>query len=306
VAFVDSERQGRWAQPEAVPGLATLSDIQGSGIGQVSCSALGNCSAGGSYTTDDNSKNAFVVSESGGHWGQAQLVPGLAAVTVDLFYAQVSAISCPAAGACLAGGSWEDQDGSQYPFLVSETRGQWGQVQAVPGLTAAGQGNQGLLDTISCGARGYCTAGGIAGSNNGYDYNGGGQAYVVSEQAGIWGKTVVIPGLVKLNSGVDGGTTALSCTGPGDCAATGYYGVGSAGNKVYDLEVFVATQTNGTWGKAEQIPGTARLNTDHWAFNGGLSCATPGHCATGGSYVSKAKAGIYFDSEAFITSQGGA
>jgi hypothetical protein len=50
--------------------------------------------------------------------------------------------------------------------------------------------------------------------------------------------------------------TILACAAAaaaGDCSAGGYYNGGGE-------QVFVVTQANGTWGTAEEVPGTAALN----------------------------------------------
>jgi hypothetical protein len=52
----------------------------------------------------------------------------------------------------------------------------------------------------------------------------------------------------------------------------------------------VATEKNGTWSDAIEVPGTAALNTQHEAEVTAVSCApgTPGYCTAVGYYSSKA------------------
>ena len=69
----------------------------------------------------------------------------------------------------------------------------------------------------------------------------------------------------------------MSCATPGNCSAGGdYY---AAGN-----QAFVVTQANGTWGRAEEVPGTAALNTGGGAQVTSVSCTAPGNCSAVGSY----------------------
>src|ERR1700683_3786616 len=49
----------------------------------------------------------------------------------------------------------------------------------------------------------------------------------------------------------------------------------------------VGAGAGGTWGKAEEIPGTAKLNVGGTASVNSLSCSSPGNCAVGGSYALK-------------------
>jgi hypothetical protein len=76
-------------------------------------------------------------------------------------------------------------------------------------------------------------------------------AYVVSEKNGTWGNAVTLPGAKALSKHGELGPQALACGAPGDCAVGGLYFVDNG------LEApFVATQRNGTWSKAERLPGT--------------------------------------------------
>jgi hypothetical protein len=42
---------------------------------------------------------------------------------------------------------------------------------------------------------------------------------------------------------------------------------------------------NGVWGKAEEVPGAAALNTGGQALVFSVSCASPGNCSAGGYYL---------------------
>src|SRR5215469_6162114 len=46
-----------------------------------------------------------------------------------------------------------------------------------------------------------------------------------------------------------------------------------------------AAASGGTWGKAEEVPGTAALNTGGYAEILSVSCGSPGNCSTGGAYA---------------------
>jgi hypothetical protein len=45
-----------------------------------------------------------------------------------------------------------------------------------------------------------------------------------------------------------------------------------------------AAASGGTWGKADEVPGTAALNTGGFAQITSVSCASAGHCSAAGSY----------------------
>jgi Divergent InlB B-repeat domain len=150
----------------------------------------------------------------------------------------------------------------------------WGSAAAVPGASALNLGGDAQVTSISCAGSETCAAGGY--------YRGGGhQAFVADESSGVWGKAVEVPGTAALNAGKSARVTSLSCGGPGNCAAGGYYTDGEGGTRA-----FVATEVRGVWGTAVEVPGTAALNSGKNARVTSISCATAGNCAVGGTYSS--------------------
>jgi hypothetical protein len=97
--------------------------------------------------------------------------------------------------------------------------------------------------------------------------------------SGTWGTAKPLPGLAALNKGGDGVIDSVSCASAGNCGAAGIYrdGIGRT-------QVFVANQTNGTWGKAIEVPGIQALNVGGVADFITLSCASPGNCSASGEY----------------------
>lgn len=282
-SFVVTEAGGTWGAVQQVPGLAALATAGASGIGPVSCHSVGNCSAGGSYEDGPDSYDGYVVSQVRGTWGKAVPIPGLKPMNTG-GQATINGLACGWAGDCVVGGTYTDLGGDRFTFLASQVSGTWGHAEQVPGMAAIATGGDGEVDAVSCSSAGNCAAGGIAGINNGFDYHGGGQAFVVTETNGTWGQAEVVPGTARLNSGADGGATTLSCPRPGNCTVAGYYGVGEAGQEISNLEVFVASQVSGKWGQAAEIPGTAALNRGHFGIMGQVACPAEDQCSAGGSY----------------------
>ena len=111
------------------------------------------------------------------------------------------------------------------------------------------------------------------------------QAYVVDETNGVWGTAEIVPGTTAINVGDGAAVSSVSCTAAGACTAGGYYDVGQAGSPARDLQAFVVDETGGTWGRAQEVPGTAALNAGADAQVTSVSCASPGNCAAGGTYA---------------------
>jgi len=50
----------------------------------------------------------------------------------------------------------------------------------------------------------------------------------------------------------------------------------------------VATEVNGVWRKAAEVPGTAKLNTGPNAAVSSVACPAIGRCAAAGTYTTRA------------------
>jgi hypothetical protein len=274
--FVASERNGRWGKAIEVPGLGQLNAGGYASVDSLSCAAPGDCSAGGQYTDSHGKYQAFVVTEAHGAWGKAIEVPGSARLDVS-GGADVGTMACTRPGDCSAGGEYGvngPSEGAQQALVVTEKDGVWGKAIELPGSGRLDVLGQGEVDSLSCAAPGDCSAGGSY-----YDANGNYQAFVATQRNGRWGKAIEVPGTAKLNVGGGAGVNSVSCAKPGDCSAGGSYtpakGLGAA---------FVVAEVNGRWGKAIEVPGSAKISPGGGAEVNSVSCAKPGYCSAGGDY----------------------
>jgi hypothetical protein len=294
-AVVVSETQGVWGTAQAVAGMSGLGAVR-SAVRSVSCPSPGDCTAAGYYSTSSGSsgETGFVVEETAGVWGQAQVIPGLAGLISGYSYANISVVSCAAAGYCTVGGSYEASAGTEEAFVASETGGAWGDAQEVPGLAALGAVDV-SINSLSCPAAGDCTAGG------GYQHQGQNgeyppEAFVADESGGTWGNAQEVPGTAALNSAGHAFTVSVSCPSAGNCAAIGNIWIESAGNTVSSA-VFVANETGGSWGNAELVAGLADSRGLENAVVQSLSCGAAGNCSAGGDYFDGTA------TEAFVVSE---
>jgi len=100
--------------------------------------------------------------------------------------------------------------------VVSQVNGTWGKAIEVPGTAALNQGGA-ETTSVSCASAGNCGAGG-----NYKDTSRHGQAFVVSQVNGTWGKAIEVPGTAALNQGGNAETTSVSCASAGECSAGGF------------------------------------------------------------------------------------
>ena len=265
-----------WGQAIGVPGLGALNKGGDAGVTSVSCGKMGTiCAAGGNY--QDQHKQGFVVLERKGQWGKAIEVPGLGSLNKG--DADLVSVSCGPAGSCAAAGSYSDGSGHSEGFVTGEKNGVWSKAIEVPGLAALNTGGKARVSQVSCTPGSNCVVGGIY-----TDGDGHAQGFVASEKNGRWGQAIEVPGLGALNVGGSAGVSAVSCASAGDCTAGGDYADGVIADQVSNEQGFVATEKDGHWGQAIEVPGLGALNASGDAKVLTLSCASLSSCTAGGYY----------------------
>jgi hypothetical protein len=116
-AWVMTETHGRWHAGLEVPGIAALNVESPHGdyvsVDTVSCASAGNCAAGGEYTATalqgayGPTLQPFVVTETNGTRGAALEVPGIEAISPNLYaFGFTTVMTCPSAGNCAAAGRY--------------------------------------------------------------------------------------------------------------------------------------------------------------------------------------------------------
>jgi hypothetical protein len=285
--YVVSEQGGVWGTAIEVPGSAALNTDGEAELGPVSCSAAGECAAGGEFDTYDDwtgyQGQAFLVEETSGAWATPIKVPGLAALDVG-HSSGVSSISCASPGNCVASGYFAGGIVDHYGdpgdfggFLVSEHDGVWGTPRAV---------SNGSVASVSCVGVGYCLAGGSKGGQGPGSSPPRGHAVLLTERNGQWSVRSKVPGLAALSAGGSSRVTSVSCTSRGNCAVGGVYTYGSHGVRFHP---FVVGETNGKWGKAVAVRGAPK-----WAqwSRVSVACGGAGSCIAGGDfyYIGKGQA----------------
>ena len=189
--------------------------------------------------------------------------------------------------ALLASGSAADPTGAVAASPGSQV---WGTAIEVPGTAELNQAGVADISSVSCGAAGNCSAGGNYADSSGH------QAFVVNQVNGTWHTAIEVPGTAALNRGGVAAVTSVSCAAAGNCSAGGSY----ADSSFPHFQAFVASQVNGTWHTAIEVPGTAALNRGGNAQIASVSCAAAGECSAGGPY--KDSSGN-FHTQVFVVSE---
>ena len=200
-------------------------------------------------------------------WSAVSNVAGATTVTVGTPSASLPRITCWSAGNCVAVGDYLDHVGRSKVYDDTEINGVWQPAADVTGALAGS--SQAEVSDVSCGGANSCVA---VGQSDGY-------AFVLSDQAGVWQPATHVTGL---GSGSYATADHVSCSSPDNCVAVGDYsdsdGIG---------QIFTATETNGVWGRAVQMVGSADLGLSNngeytQAYPEALSCASATSCVVTG------------------------
>ncbi len=205
--------------------------------------------------------------------GNAIGVPGLGVLNQG-GNSQVVSVSCTSASNCLGGGYYKDRQRHLQGFVATEKNGRWGRAAEVPGLGALNKGGHAAVWSVSCTLAGKCAAAG--------DYLASGREhdFVAVEKNGQWGRAAEVPGLGALNKGgTNEAEVWVSCGSAGNCSVAGNYTDGAGHQQGY-----VASEKNGVWSPAIEVPGLAALNVGGHASVWSLSCGATGNCAVAGDF----------------------
>ncbi len=257
--FVVSEHDGAWSTARPVPGLAALTQGWAADVAAISCDARGTCTAAGYYRDHAvHDDQPYAVTASNGRWGRARPITGTESDGPSF----ITAISCSSPGNCAAAGTSSTPTLTRM-FVVTETAGAWRRAAPLRGKIAIGYpADTTGITALTCAAPGQCAALGAYGTSA----NSSDGAPVVAvpfaaaQAHGTWSAIRAIRGLPA-----DAVTwvTSVSCSAAGNCAAGGYWFTNPNGDEhtLSNNHAFLVTETSGTWGRAQPVPGLAALGS---------------------------------------------
>ena len=107
--------------------------------------------------------------------------------------------------------------GFGYVFVADEQNGVWGTAQQAPGITDLHKTAFASINSVSCASPGNCAATGRY-----FDAQLNGQAFMVDEKAGAWGRAQPVPEMSMLKA-VSSAAESVSCASAGNCTVAGRY-----------------------------------------------------------------------------------
>jgi hypothetical protein len=258
----------RWnGKTWSIQSTVTPKGTNGNGFHGVSCTSSTACMAvGTAFVTATSANRPLAESWNGKNW-RAQTTPSPKGGSGGVFFAD----SCTAASACTAVGDFVTKAGLQRG-LIERWNGKSWTVQA--GAAAA---KQVWLMGVSCPAADACVA-------DGYQNNGTGDAQLLIER---WNGKSWTAQQVPLPKGAPGGAfSAVSCTSPTACTATGTdFGVTAPS---------LAERWNGKTWKVQRTPNPSNYKTSFSSIAlNGVSCTSATACTATGAYT-PGGSGAYF------------
>jgi hypothetical protein len=267
--FIVDEVNGRWGSAVAMRFLPSIKPFVN--VTTIACRSVGNCSIGGDF---ESSQTALIDSETNGVWGTATPVPGV--TSFGRFSSSVSSISCGSANSCSAGGTYANRSGDRIGFVTNEADGTWHEMKTITGPPDLHLYSNSEISSLSCRASGDCTALGDS-----IFRGNGGKEFVLRETKGVWGPALNLRGPVNESyEGLEGAT--LSCGAPRNCVVGGEYGFSEKFSSA--TAPFVADESDGTWTRATEVPGWAKLDPGNYNYVQAVSCGDANNCALVGGY----------------------
>jgi hypothetical protein len=270
--LVETQTGATWtAENVPVPQSSGFSII--TELNAISCPAVGTCVVVGSYTNSDNGIAVpLIESLSAGVWTDIE-APLPAGADGDLS-AYLGDVSCPAAGSCVAVGTY-----NIVSFVSFTTRGQGGLIDTLSGgawtdgeapLPSSAQVPHNIvLTAVRCSTPHACVAVGFNGSRWRF------ASLIETLARGSWTPTETALPAGRLPRYPSPYLSALACPTATTCTAVGYYGDGLG---------LIDTLSGGTWtGIKAPIPTNAAPK-DGFGHLSALGCSTVRSCVALGNY----------------------
>jgi hypothetical protein len=277
--LIATDSNGRWTAPVSLAAPAGAAANPGVTVYQVSCGAVANCAAVGSYLNRSGDVVPFVDNERGAHWQRALTLSLPTNALVKGQDALVRAVACASANTCSAIGTYQDNNpvaSRTEGFVANERSGHWGRARQIL-LPASNYNPFVTIAQIACSSSADCV--GVGSFINANDVT---EALVVDEVNGPWhrGEALTLPSDASRFAGAS--VSEVTCLNNSSCSTFGTFNSSTGA-----IEAMSATETGGVWTTASELtmPANAAANPHVFLFGfGGIACASSDDCSVGGQY----------------------
>ena len=264
--LIETLSGGEWIATEALQPANASTTQDSAALYRITCRAVGLCIATGTYIDTGGNVRGFFETLSGGTWTTTEApLPANASTTQ---YSGLDAVVCPAAGSCVALGSYADSITNNQGFFETQSGGTWTPTEApLPANDAVEK--EGAINVVTCPETGSCVAAGFY-----TDTSGVGQGLIETRSRGTWTASEA-PTLANA-SGIS--LVSVACSSAASCVA-----VGSFSDTTGNFSGLIETRSHGTW-TPSAAPLPANVALDPQAGLGAISCAGKRSCVAVGDY----------------------
>jgi hypothetical protein len=279
--FVLNETNGAWTAPVTLKAPNDVAKGTGVTIYGLSCGALGNCAAVGSYNDRSGNVQSFVANEARGKWSAATKVTLPANALKSGQNTLLRSVSCPSLGNCSAVGDYQDNNrvtSRTVGFVMSEVNGTWRRAREFTTASTPNVNPFVAMSQIACASSANCVAVGSF-----VDVNNVTQALAVSEVRGTWSRGVSLSPPVNASTYAGASVSEVACVKQSSCTVLGTYNASTGA-----VEGMSASEIGGAWTRATELtmPANAGVNPRVFLYGfNGVACASAGNCSVGGQYL---------------------
>lgn len=191
---------------------------------------------------------------------------------------QLSGVSCPSPGQCVAVGRYLDNSGHVQGLLLTLAGGTWTAAEAP--LPPNADGSWAFLSGVSCVSPSFCVVTGNYGDSKASDTSGEGDGLLLTLSGGTWTATEAP---LPANADHTGAyVNGVSCASSSSCVAVGSFNApapGTGGDAGYGL---LLTLSGGSW-TAAQAPPAPDSNGPGMPISA-VSCGSASYCVAVGIY----------------------
>jgi hypothetical protein len=271
--LIETLAHGKWTPTRAsVP--ANSHTPQNADLLSVTCHAVGSCVAIGYYTDSSAQRQGLIENLSNGMWTHTR-APLPANADTDEQTVNLTAVTCPANGSCIAVGQYIYLDTGNTAFAgVIETLhgGGWTPTKA-PLPAGHAQFPTVALDSVACGAGGWCVAVGQ------YPNTTADEALIDTLSHGTWtARTAPLPVAISHGEDPEASLRSVACPTSGSCTAVGNFLKGNDG----DTALLVDTLSRGKW-TSSHVAAPAISGGSTFAGLDQVACTGVSACVAAGS-----------------------
>lgn len=238
-ALLVVESSGVWSSVAVpLPSGASVGAPNNS-LDAAACADAADCAAGGSYVNGAGQQQALLVTSTSGTWSDV-VVPLPANASTSAAANSLDTVSCPAAGVCLAAGSYVDSGTNQQALLVSSAAGSWTNEPVPLPANKSSTPTLNSLNSVACASSSSCVAVGVYQNANRFQ-----EPLLDTWNSGTWAASEApLPSDANVAEPFDA-LSGVACPAVDSCVAVGFYSNVARGY-LYP-QALLEVDVNGTW-----------------------------------------------------------